>query len=633
MEEFDNQELFKELSLDLKEKIKNLPTNPGVYIYKNKNGKVIYIGKASNLRNRVRSYFQSNKHLDAKTNALVKNIASFEYIITDTEAEALILEDTLIKRYKPRYNIMLRDDKTYPYIRITNEPYPRIFSTRKIVRDGSKYFGPYTDVKNMKRMIRLVRTIFRLRNCKLNLTEESIANGKFKICLDYQIKKCDGPCEGLISQKQYVENVKFAISLINGKTSEIEKNLLKKMEEASDNLDFEQAAYFRNQYFVLKEYSSSQKIVSTELIDRDVFGFAYDDGFSCVLVFTIRDGRLIGKRHFILKNSLEYNQNKILQLAIEKWYLETEFIPNEILLPFELEERSFIGEYLKRRKGKSVEIVIPKIGDKRKLVNLANENAEFILKEHLLALMKKDAELPKRILEFQKELNLPKPPRVIECFDNSHIQGSEFVSSVVVFKDGKPLKSEYRRFKIRTVQQNDDFAAMREAVYRRYRRLLDENKSLPDLIIIDGGKGQLNSAIAVLRKLGIEDKIPIISIAKRMEEIFKPELEEPLLLSRVSSTLQLIQQIRDEAHRFAITYHRSLRNKRTFTTELIEIEGVGKKIAQKLLDHFGSVKEIKEKKFDELRNVVGENLARKIYDYFHKNEPKTETFTEDLKVD
>lgn len=633
MEEFDNQELFRELSLDLKEKIKNLPTNPGVYIFKNKNGKVIYVGKASNLRNRVRSYFQSNKHLDAKTNALVKNIASFEYIITDTEAEALILEDTLIKRYKPRYNIMLRDDKTYPYIRITNEPFPRIISTRKIVRDGSKYFGPYTDVKNMKKMVRLVRTIFRLRSCKLNLTEESIASGKFKICLDYQIKKCDGPCEGLISQKQYVENVKFAISLINGKTSEIEKNLLKKMEEASDKLDFEQAAYFRNQYLVLKEYSSSQKIVSTELIDRDVFGFAYEDSFSCVLVFTIRDGRLIGKRHFILKNSLEYNQNKILQLAIEKWYLETEFIPNEILLPFELEERSFIGEYLKRRKGKSVEIVIPKIGDKRKLVNLANENAEFILKEHLLALMKKDAELPKRILEFQKELNLPKPPRVIECFDNSHIQGSEFVSSVVVFKDGKPLKSEYRRFKIRTVQQNDDFAAMREAVFRRYRRLLDENKSLPDLIIIDGGKGQLNSAIAVLRELGIEGKIPIISIAKRMEEIFKPELDEPFLLSRASATLQLIQQIRDEAHRFAITYHRNLRNKRTFTTELIEIEGVGKKIAQKLLDHFGSVKEIKEKKFDELRNVVGANLACKIYDYFHKNEPKTETFTGDLKVD
>ena len=617
MEELELSNFTKEIGLELKEKIKNLPSNPGVYIYKNKNGKVIYVGKASNIRNRVRSYFQSNKHFDAKTTALVRNIHDLEYIITDTEAEALILEDTLIKRHKPRYNIMLRDDKTYPYIRITNEPYPRIFSTRRVVRDGSKYFGPYTDVKNMKRMIRLVRTIFRLRSCKLNLSEEGIANGKFKICLDYQIKKCDGPCEGFISLKDYQENVKNAISLINGKTTEVEKLLLQKMEEAAEKLDFEQAAYFRNQYLLLKEYSASQKIVSTELVDRDVFGFATESDFSCVLIFTIRDGRLIGKRHFVLKNSLEYTEKKILQIALEKWYLENDFIPQEILLPFELEEENFIREYLKEKKGKKVELIIPKLGDKRKLVNLANENAEFQLKEHILALMKKDAELPKRILEFQKDLQLPKPPRIIECFDNSHIQGSEFVSSVVVFKDGKPLKSEYRKFKIKTVQQNDDFAAMKEAVYRRYKRLLEEEKSLPDLVIIDGGKGQLSSAISVLEELGIKDKVPIISIAKKMEEIFKPELTEPIQLSRASQTLQLIQKIRDEAHRFAITYHRKLRDKRTLTTELLDIKGVGPKTTQKLLETFGSVKEIKEKSLEQLAEVVGINLARKIYNFFH----------------
>jgi len=617
MEELDLSNFTKEIGLELKDKIKNLPSNPGVYIYKNKNGKVIYVGKASNIRNRVRSYFQSNKHFDAKTTALVRNIHDLEYIITDTEAEALILEDTLIKRHKPRYNIMLRDDKTYPYIKITNEPYPRIFSTRRVVRDGSKYFGPYTDVKNMKRMIRLVRTIFRLRSCKLNLSEEGIANGKFKICLDYQIKKCDGPCEGFISLKDYQENVKNAISLINGKTTEVEKLLLQKMEEAAENLDFEQAAYFRNQYLLLKEYSASQKIVSTELVDRDVFGFATESDFSCVLIFTIRDGRLIGKRHFVLKNSLEYTEKKILQIALEKWYLENDFIPQEILLPFELEEENFIREYLKEKKGKKVELIIPKLGDKRKLVNLANENAEFQLKEHILALMKKDAELPKRILEFQKDLQLPKPPRIIECFDNSHIQGSEFVSSVVVFKDGKPLKSEYRKFKIKTVQQNDDFAAMKEAVYRRYKRLLEEEKSLPDLVIIDGGKGQLSSAISVLEELGIKDKVPIISIAKKMEEIFKPELTEPIQLSRASQTLQLIQKIRDEAHRFAITYHRKLRDKRTLTTELLDIKGVGPKTTQKLLETFGSVKEIKEKSLEQLAEVVGINLARKIYNFFH----------------
>jgi excinuclease ABC subunit C len=389
------------------------------------------------------------------------------------------------------------------------------------------------------------------------------------------------------------------------------------MEEAAENLDFEQAAYFRNQYLLLKEYSASQKIVSTELVDRDVFGFATESDFSCVLIFTIRDGRLIGKRHFVLKNSLEYTQKKILQIAIEKWYLENDFIPQEILLPFELEEENFIREYLKEKKGKKVELIIPKLGDKRKLVNLANENAEFQLKEHILALMKKDAELPKRILEFQKDLQLPKPPRIIECFDNSHIQGSEFVSSVVVFKDGKPLKSEYRRFKIKTVQQNDDFAAMKEAVYRRYKRLLEEEKSLPDLVIIDGGKGQLSSAISVLEELGIKDKVPIISIAKKMEEIFKPELTEPIQLSRASQTLQLIQKIRDEAHRFAITYHRKLRDKRTLTTELLDIKGVGPKTTQKLLETFGSVKEIKEKSLEQLAEVVGNNLARKIYNFFH----------------
>jgi excinuclease ABC subunit C len=389
------------------------------------------------------------------------------------------------------------------------------------------------------------------------------------------------------------------------------------MEEAAENLDFEQAAYFRNQYLLLKEYSASQKIVSTELVDRDVFGFATESDFSCVLIFTIRDGRLIGKRHFVLKNSLEYTEKKILQIALEKWYLENDFIPQEILLPFELEEENFIREYLKEKKGKKVELIIPKLGDKRKLVNLANENAEFQLKEHILALMKKDAELPKRILEFQKDLQLPKPPRIIECFDNSHIQGSEFVSSVVVFKDGKPLKSEYRRFKIKTVQQNDDFAAMKEAVYRRYKRLLEEEKSLPDLVIIDGGKGQLSSAISVLDELGIKDKVPIISIAKKMEEIFKPELTEPIQLSRASQTLQLIQKIRDEAHRFAITYHRKLRDKRTLTTELLDIKGVGPKTTQKLLETFGSVKEIKEKSLEQLAEVVGNNLARKIYNFFH----------------
>jgi excinuclease ABC subunit C len=605
--------------LELNEKIVNLPTSPGVYLFKNKSNKVIYVGKATNLRNRVRSYFQSGKHFDAKTVALVQNIFDLEYIVTDTEAEALILEDTLIKRYKPKYNIMLRDDKTYPYIRITNEEYPRIFSTRKVVRDGSRYFGPYADVKSMKRLIKLVRTIFRLRSCKLKLNDEAIREKKFKICLDYQIKKCDGPCEGLISKEQYLESVKNAISLINGKTSQIEKVLSQKMQQLAEELKFEQAAYYRNQLLLLKEYSDHQKIVTTELIDRDVFGFSSEGDYACVLVFNVREGKLVGKRYFIMKNKMKSSVTDILQAGIERLYLESEFIPDEILLPFPLQEDKFIVEYLRTRKGKIVEIIVPKIGDKRKLVNLAIENANFQLKEYLLALMKKDAELPKRVLEFQKDLQLTKPPRVIECFDNSHIQGSDYVSSVVVFKDCKPNKGEYRRFKIKTVEQNDDFAAMREAVFRRYKRLLDENKSLPDLIIIDGGRGQLNETASVLKELKIYENVQIISIAKRLEEIFKPEQHEPIILPRSSPTLQLIQQIRDEAHRFAITYHRTLRKKRTIGTELVNIEGVGELTAKKLLTTFGSVQAIKDKSIEDLAKVVGKKTAERIYNYFNEN--------------
>lgn len=602
----------------LENKINNLPKSPGVYLYKNKNGKVIYVGKAVNLRNRVKSYFQSNKPQDAKTVALVKNVFDVEYIVTDTEAEALILEDTLIKKYKPRYNIMLRDDKTYPFIRITNEDYPRIFSTRRVVRDGSKYFGPYADVKSMKRLIKLVRSIFKLRSCKLKLNDEAIKQGKFKICLDYQIGKCYGPCEGLISRNEYLENVKNAISFINGKTRAVEQELLSKMEQAAEELRFEQAAYYRNQYLTLKEYTEHQKIVTTELIDRDVFGFASEDNFACVLVFNIREGKLIGKRHFVMKNNIDSSFQDILQAGIERLYLETEFIPDEILLPFELYETQFIVEYLKARKNKKVEIVVPKLGDKKKLVNLANENAQFQLREYLLALRKKDAELPKMLLEIQRDLHLRKPPRRIECFDNSHIQGTDYVSSLVVFKDGKPNKSEYRKFKIKTVSQNDDFAAMREAVLRRYTRLLDEGKDLPDLIVIDGGKGQLNEAVSVLKELNIYDKVEVISIAKRLEEIFYPEQSESLILPRSSLALQLIQKIRDEAHRFALTYHRKLREKRTLTTELLNIDGVGEKTANKLLSSFGSVAQIKEKTTEELSKVVGKKVAEKIYNYFHK---------------
>jgi excinuclease ABC subunit C len=617
MLDVDNElDSLAKVNFGLVEKIRNLPTNPGVYIYKNDKGKIIYIGKAVNLRNRVRSYFQSGKYFDAKTKALINHIHDLEFIVTNTEAEALILEDTLIKENKPRYNILLRDDKSYPYIRITNEEFPRIFPTRKVVRDGSKYFGPYTDVKNMRRILRLIQSIFRIRTCKLKLNEESIKQGKFRLCLDYQIKKCDGPCEAKILREEYLANVRNAAQVINGKTTEVEKYILKRMEELAEELKFEQAAYLRNQYFLLKDYSASQKIVTIEPIDRDVFAIAKEGEFVCSLVFTIREGKLIGKRYFFLRNDSSISDSKILQLTLEKWYLESEFVPDEVFLPFEPDDREFIEIYLNKKKGKKVSIQIPKVGDKRKLVQLAYENAQMQLKEYLLATSKKDADLPKKILIMQKDLGLPKPPRKIECFDNSHIQGSELVSSLVVFKDAKPLKSEYRKFRIKTVDKSDDFAAMKEVVYRRYKRLLDEGKELPDLVIIDGGKGQLNIALGIFRQLQIDTKVPLISIAKRLEEIFSPLRSEPLMLARSSPTLQLIQQIRDEAHRFAIEYHRKLRQKRTIDSELLHIEGVGPKTMQKLLTAFGSINEIKKKRMEEISKIVGKSIAKKIVEGF-----------------
>ena len=480
----DITESKKEIRINISEKLANLPTKPGVYQFKNNTGKVIYVGKAINLRNRVKSYFQS-KPYDAKTNAMLKHIADIEVIVTDSEAEALILEDTLIKKLKPRYNILLRDDKSYPYVRITNEPFPRIFPTRKVIRDGSKYLGPFTEVRNLRALMKILRSLFKIRSCDLNITDESISKKKHKICLDYHIQKCDGPCEGLISREKYNENIKNAIHIINGKTNELEKFFHNQMQALADEMRFEEAAIIRNKLLLLRDYTNQQKVVSSELIDRDIIGLSRQDDLACSLVFKVRDGKLIGKRHFILQNSTEISDSKLIQITIEKWYLENDFIPREILLPVEPDQTEFIYDWLRKKRGKSIEINVPKLGDKRKLVNMASANAEFQLKEFLLALAKREQSISRAVLSLQRDLRLSKPPLRIECFDNSHIQGSELVSSMVVFENGKPKKSDYRKFIIKNVNKNDDFAAMRESVERRYKRLLDEKHSLPDLIVID----------------------------------------------------------------------------------------------------------------------------------------------------
>ncbi len=597
-------------------KLPDLPKNPGVYIYKNTAGKIIYIGKAKNLRNRVRSYFHKRGPADAKTKAMIGNIDDMDFIITDSEAEALILEDTLIKKNRPRYNIMLKDDKSYPYIRVTKEPYPRIFTTRKVIRDGSKYFGPITEASQLKQLIKTIRTVFHIRSCNLNITEDSIASRKHKTCLDYHIHKCQGPCEGLTSYEEYNNNVRQAIDVIIGKTKDLEKLLEEEMERLAEELRFEEAAETRNKLTYLREYTCRQKIVSTELLDRDVFAVAKIDDAACSLVFKIRDGKLTGKRHFIIPKAPGLELEEILQTTLEKWYLESDFIPKEVILPCELREPEFIEAWLAEKKGRSVEITVPKAGEKKKLVNMANTNAEFLLRDYFIALAKREQSVPRVLLSLQRDLRLKAAPARIECFDNSHIQGSELVSSMVVFENGKPNKSEYRKFKIKTVPSNDDFAAMREVVSRRYSRAVEEKQALPNLIIIDGGKGQLSAAVGILEELKILDKVTIVGLAKRLEEVFFPNDPEPVLLPKSSGSLKLIQQVRDEAHRFAITYHRKLRDKRTLRTELTEIEGLGEKTAQKLLVQFGSVGNIRNVSVEELAKAIGMKKAVKVAEYF-----------------
>jgi excinuclease ABC subunit C len=599
--------------------LKNLPPHPGVYLYKNENGNIIYVGKAKNLRNRVRSYFQPNRPVDAKTHALVSKIADIELMIVDSEAEALLLEDTLIKKHKPRYNILLRDDKTYPYIRITNEEFPRIFKTRKLIKDGSKYFGPFTEVKTLRYLISVVRTLFMLRGCNLKLTEDSIARGKFKMCLDYHIKKCKAPCEGLISRLEYLDSVAKAAQLLNGKTSDLEKQLEQQMQRFAEALNFEKAAEIRNQYLMVKDYDSHQKIISSDLIDRDVVGMSIIGNSACTLIFKVREGKLIGKRHYIIPDIKGMSDAELIESTIEKWYLESEFIPREISLPVMPASDEFVNGWLKKQSGRTIDITVPKLGDKKKLVNMASANAEFILRDYLLAITKKETAIPHPVAALQKDLNMEKPPLRIECIDNSHLQGSETVSSVVVFLEGRPLKSEYRKFKIVNATPGDDFASMREVVTRRYKRLLEEKKDLPDLVIIDGGKGQLSSAVEVMDELGITSKLTVVGLAKRLEEIYFPGRSDSLLLPKASASLKLLQRIRDEAHRFAITFHRQLRDKRTLQTELTNIRGVGEKTATKLLTEFGSVENIKTAGSEAIAKIAGNKAADLIVEHFKTN--------------
>jgi excinuclease ABC subunit C len=600
--------------LSLLEKIEALPTKPGVYQFKNSDGKVIYVGKAQNLRNRVRQYFHKSRAADTRIDAMISKISDVELTVTDSEIEALILEANLIKQLKPRYNVLLKDDKSYPYIAITQEPFPRVYVTRRKT-SGSRYFGPYTDVKAMRNALKTVRDLFMIRSCNLDLTKEAIAKNKFKVCLDYHIKKCEGPCEGYVSQEHYRALIDQAEQVLRGKTKNLIESLKKEMETLADAACFEDAAKIRDRINALLVYSEKQKIVDAAETDRDIVGLVTHEEDACAVIFKIREGKMIGSHHMYLANTAGRSLGELLEAVLERYYLEQEDIPPELFLSDEMSSTEIIQNWLEQKSGHQVNLQFPRSGEKAKLVSLVRTNAQFWLDELQLIKLKRGDIVPHSLQALQRDLHLPAPPRRIECFDISNIQGTDTVASLVVFTDGKPKKSEYRKFKIRTVEGPDDFASMQEVVERRYARILQEKNVLPDLIMVDGGKGQLSSALEVLHKLELQ-AIPIIGLAKRLEEVFLPDQNESIQLPRTSSGLRLLQQIRDEAHRFAITFHRSVRSRRIIQTELELIRGVGKKKAGELLKTFGSFQGVRAASQEQLIELIGKSAARNVLKYF-----------------
>lgn len=600
----------------LQQKLENLPALPGIYQFLNDKGKIIYVGKAKNLRNRVRSYFQKN--IDSpKTQVLVSKISDLQLIITDSEIEALVLENNLIKDLKPRYNILLKDDKTFPYIRITNELFPQIYPTRNVVKDGSKYFGPYTDVKNMRSSLQMINKIFKIRSCKLDLTNESIEKRKFKVCLDYHIKKCEGPCEGFVNSERYNSMVAQVVKVLRGKTDELLLELKNQMIDASSNLEFEKAAELRDRIDQLQVYSQKQKVVSTDLEDRDIISAAFEGKDAAATILNIRNGKLVGKRQLNLSTEENEGAEQIYSAIIKYYYGEFVEVPKEIVVEKEPDEAESLIEWLNTKTNYKCHFTIPqRQSETKSLLMMCKQNAILALKEIQLQKMKKEGNVPYALSALQRDLRLKSLPRIIECFDNSNLQGSDAVASMVVFVDGKPKKSLYRKFIIKTVEGPDDFASMREIIYRRYSKVLEENLQFPDLIMVDGGKGQLSSAVEILDELGIKN-YQIIGLAKRLEEVFLPDETEAQSIPKTSSSLKLLQHVRDEAHRFAITFHRERRSKRTFQTELTEINGIGEKVAQKLLTEFKSLDEIKNASEDALSKVIGISKAKLVFDHYH----------------
>ena len=596
------------MEFDYKKELGKIPHKPGVYQYFDKEDTLIYVGKAKDLRNRVSSYFVNTQQLNSKTKVLVRKINRIAFTIVDTEIDAWLLENNLIKKHQPRYNVMLKDDKTYPWIVIKNERFPRVFWTRRYIKDGSRYFGPYASVGMMHIVLDMIRELFPLRTCNLSLTEENIAKGKFKVCLEYQIGNCKGPCEGYQSEEDYDQNLSDIKDILNGKISMVTNRLKEQMQEAVQGMDFERAHKLKIKLDKLDNYQSKSTVVNSSISNVDVFSIASESNYAFVNFLRVVNGVIIQTQTVELKKRLDETDAELLAIAIPEIRSRYRSLSREIIVPFELDIEG----------NEQIKFVVPKLGEKRKLLDLSLKNVAYFKKERLLQYEKLNPEVKvERVLtQMQKDLRLPVLPRHIECFDNSNIQGNYPVSAIVVFKDAKPSKKDYRHFNVKTVEGSNDFATMEEAVFRRYRRLLDEDQTLPQLIIIDGGKGQLGAALKSLKLLGIEKKVTVIGIAKRLEELYYPGDQYPLYLDKKSETLKIIQHLRDEAHRFGITFHRNQRSRKTFVSELDNIPGIGKVTVQKLLTSFRSVKRIKEATDEELKKVLNLKQIQALRQYF-----------------
>ncbi|MCI2229309.1 excinuclease ABC subunit UvrC [Polaribacter sp. MSW13] len=595
-------------SLDLQ--IKTLPNEPGVYQYFDKEDVIIYVGKAKNLKKRVASYFNKN-HENGKTRVLVKKIVRIKHIVVNTETDALLLENNLIKKYKPRYNVLLKDDKSYPWICIKKERFPRIFLTRRVVKDGSEYFGPYTSVRTVRVLLDLIKELYPLRTCNYDLSQQNVSEGKYKVCLEYHLKNCKGACEALETESHYNNSIKEIRNIIKGNFKESLDKFQKMMLIFAEKMEFEEAQKIKEKLNLLSNYQSKSTIINPSINNVDVFSIISDETHGYANFLKISNGSIIQSHTTEIKKKLDETDKELLELFIVEIRQRFDSQSSEIYAPFKVD----LGE--------NVKVTVPKLGDKKRIVELSERNAKYYRQEQFkqVQIVDPDRHVKRIMAQMKKDLRLSVEPRHIECFDNSNIQGTNPVAACVVFKDGKPSKKDYRHYNIKTVEGPDDFASMEEVVYRRYKRLLAEDEPLPQLIIVDGGKGQLSSALKSLDVLGLRGKIAIIGIAKRLEEIYYPGDPIPLYLDKKSETLKITQYLRNEAHRFGITFHRNKRSKSAIHSELEQIPDVGKQTITTLLRKFKSAKRVKEASFEDLKEAIGNARAIKVHQYYH---PKKE---------